>query len=346
MPKTQMRRKGPAVREVLGTQEFTFPNRGPAQGATNYTSPALGSTPQPATHGTPFVAPGHPGLNKIQQQAAAQAQTPRSVAESNPDYVSINLPSLFTFYPFKRLSLTTLKGLHISKIHRANKESSLRALVEAIGSTLEPGVNAMDLVPADFYYIMYWQRVNSYSKTPLIVEVLCTDMDHQTAVVEGWRDKETGELRRDATGEVIKPSKESLTIKEYLNSTTLKVEDYTPIDFNKFADLDSRYPLGFERMRDVVEISEYVAETEDASEFTFLASKAAFLLPTDTARTLKQRCDLVANMSPDDLATLSDYIEAITNFGVSESANIRCKECGASTRVNISFDALTFLPDN
>lgn len=338
MPKTQMRRKGPAVREVLGTQEFTFPTRGPAIGATNPTSPI--------THGAPLAAPGHPGLAKIQQQAAAQPLTPKSVAEVNPEYVSINLPSLFTFYPFKSFSLTTLKGLHISKLHRANKESSLRALVEAIGSTFEPGISAMDLIPADFYYIMYWQRVNSYSKTPLIVEVLCTDMKHQTAVVEGWRDPVTGELRRDENNQVIKPSKESLTIKEYLNSTTLDVVDYTPIDYDKFADLDSRYPLGFERMRDVVEISEYVAEADDASEFTFLASKAAFLLPTDAARTLKQRCDLVASMSPDDLALLSDYIDAITNFGVSEFANIKCKECGASTRVNISFDALTFLPDN
>jgi hypothetical protein len=51
-------------------------------------------------------------------------------------------------------------------------------------------------------------------------------------------------------------------------------------------------------------------------------------------------------MDPEDINVLDEYIAAVTAYGVSEFANIRCKECGALTKVKLSFDALSFLPGN
>ena len=125
------------------------------------------------------------------------------------------------------------------------------------------------------------------------------------------------------------------------------VTNYSLPDLAEFDDLASRYSLGYETMRDVVEVAERVVDdTKDLDpDFAFKASLAAFLAPLQPKDSLDARCALVENMSPDDIQMLSKYSEVVTNFGVSESTNIRCKDCGASTRVQISFDALKFLLD-
>lgn len=265
----------------------------------------------------------------------------KTFAETNPGFYSVDLPSKFYGYPFKTLAVSPLKGLHIAKINRAQKENSLRFLVEALSSTLEPTVSAFDLKPGDFYFLMYWQRVNSYPKSPMLIEVDCTDPAHQLAVIEGVKNSD---------GVLVKKPQESLVIKEFLTATTLNVKDLVEPDLTEFEDLRSRYVLGYETMRDVVLTAEKVLDSEDgAPDFAFTAGLASFLSPIqkegEPPLDLAARCSLVDTMSVDDVNDLQRYIDVVTNFGVSESASIRCKECGALTRVNISFNALTFLPN-
>ena len=102
-------------------------------------------------------------------------------------------------------------------------------------------------------------------------------------------------------------------------------------------------------MADVVELSEWFGGDTDAAnspdeETAFLVQYAPFLAKSEGRMTLKERCEIVKTIEPDDLILLDDYIETITQYGVSEYGTIKCKECKASTRVSISFDALTFLP--
>lgn len=304
------------------------------------------------------LPPGHPGATRLAQAQQAQrqadvarspsvtqSQTIKSHSEVDPDYHDIGLPSKFQLYPFKSLSLRTLQGIHISKFHRAHKESSLRPVVEAISSTLEPGVSAFDLMPADFYFLMYWQRVNSMPKTPMLVELNCENEAHQDEVVYGVKDPETGEFLRDEEGKIIKKHVDTLRIVETLTNTTLSIKDLEPIDFTPFKELHAKYGLGYETMKDVVATLEHIAESEDGEpDYTFLASRAAFLATTPGRESLAARIKIVETMEPDELTLLQAYMSKVTDFGVAESAVIRCKECGASTRVNISFDALTFLP--
>lgn len=298
----------PKVVETVSTQSFEF-KRPQAQSS----RPTQSSLP-----------PSHPDY---------RPQKPAS--ETSAEFFSVDLPSNFQLYPFKTLSVSPLKGIHIAKFNRAFKEERLKYIVEAISSTLGDGVSAFDLQPGDFYYLMYWHRVNSFPKNPMMIEAYCQDLTHNLQVTEGVD---------DGTGNIIKKEKETLHIKELLNNTTLETKNLKPLDLTPYKELDERYQLGYETMRDVVEVAEYVIESEDgAPEFSWLAGRAAFLKPLPGRTTLKERCAIVEQMSTDDLAMLEAYSQDITDYGVSEFANIRCKECGASTRVNISFDALTFL---
>jgi len=213
-----------------------------------------------------------------------------------------------------------------------------------MSATLEPGVSAFDLTPADFYFLMYWQRVNSFTKTPQIITATCTDPKH-VAKVDAKELPDT-----------------SLKIEQFLNSTTLDTKYADILDLSEFQTRLAGYDLHVETMRDVVEMTEKLIDLAEAeaeategtpgtrtekeddsetSEYGWLATRAAFLNPSIS---LDERCKIIGDMAAEDVAELDKYSLAVTDYGVEEYATIKCKECGASKRVKISFDALTFLP--
>lgn len=270
----------------------------------------------------------------------------KSFAEENPNYMSIDLPSKFQFYTFKSVSACTLKGSHQAKLNRAYTQNRLRYVVEAMGATLEPGVSAFDLTPADFYFLMYWQKVNSFTKSPQIITTQCTDPTHVMRVKAQAKDLPEG---------ITSLPEESLKIEQFLNSTTLETKYAEILDIQALREDLPRHVLGVETMRDVVELTEHMIdladsedkEGEDVEEYGWLASRASFLDVETTSgvkASLADRCKIVADMSVEETSALEKYMQVVTNYGVEEHATIKCKECGASKRVKISFDALTFLP--
>jgi hypothetical protein len=252
----------------------------------------------------------------------------KSFAEQNPEFYSFELPSRFAFYPFKTISAKYLTGLHISKINRANTEGRIQHLVEALSSTLEPGISAFDLTPADFYYFMYWHRVNSYPKSPMKITAQCQNPKHIQDVL------------------AQKLPEKSLDIVDILNKTTLDVKDFNGLP-EGMQQLAEHLDLDVERMRDTIELSDHVLDSEDGDpEFVYLAQYAAFLRRKPECETLLQRVEVVRSMSPDTISELDEYIHAVSTdaYGVKEYANVRCTECGASTRVQVSLEAHHFLP--
>ncbi len=265
----------------------------------------------------------------------------RPPAERDPDTDTVDLPSQGQFYGFGPLQISPLRGRTIAKFHRAYLENKLRFTVEAISSTLN-GVSAFDLTPADFYYLMYWHKSRNIGSTNTMIEGRCGDADHQKKVISGEKHKDT------------------LKIEQLLTRTSLEVTDLPIIDVRSFQERLPGYTLGVETMRDVVESSEIVtqmveeATTDDgidlfkdeSTEFIWLAERAGFIVPHGEDQSFLAKIRVIADMSPEDINVLDQYIAAVTAYGVSEFANIRCKECGALTKVKLSFDALSFLPGN
>lgn len=291
------------------------------------------ASPRPAA-AAPTIA------SQIQQQPHEWVDQ-RPAAEQSADVDTVDVPSQGQFYGFGPLQVSPLKGRTIAKFHRAYLENKLRFTVEAISSTLH-GVSAFDLTPADFYYLMYWHKSRNIGSTNTLIEGRCNDPTHQQEVRDGKKHKDT------------------LKIEQILTRTTLEVKDLPIVDVQSFQDRIPKYVLGVETMRDVVESSEIVqqmveqATTEEgvdlfkdeSTEFIWLAERAGFIVPQGEDQSFLAKVRIIADMDPEDINVLDEYIAAVTAYGVSEFANIRCKECGALTKVKLSFDALSFLPGN
>lgn len=252
----------------------------------------------------------------------------KKFSEVNSKYFDVDLPSNFYFYSFKSLCLRTLLGQDQVKFTRAANEEKLKHLVDGIGSTLEPEVSAYDLVVPDFYWIMYWQRLNSFNKTPYIHNTYCENKEHNKKVANGELDPKT------------------LTIEELITKTTLaeKVLDTSTLDkFFVEGGLGTRYTLGCATMRDTVEITE-ISESPDTEEILWLAGYASYIRAVPGQESLDDRIEIVKNMTPDDINELEEYISLVNDYGVSESIVVRCKECGAEMTSDIVINALSFLP--
>lgn len=95
------------------------------------------------------------------------------VAPTTPetvDYTRIELLSGFIFYEHDELQVRKIDLVTHIKINRAQSTNDFSLLVDAIGSTLLPGgLDIRDLTVPDFYFLLYWHRLNSYSSTPFNV---------------------------------------------------------------------------------------------------------------------------------------------------------------------------------
>jgi hypothetical protein len=274
---------------------------------------------------------------------APVAAADKTFAERNPAYVTIDLPSTFQFYDFKTLSVRTLLASHQAKFSRAAKEQKMRYSVEALSATLEPDRSAFELSVPDFYFLLFWQRVNSFSKTPMLITAYCDNEKHN-------HDVHIGETKPDPTPEdpdrvmVIKKHEDTLRIEQVLQNTTLDTKYADPVDVTDL-EITRKYQLDVERMKDVVETIEYLTEGQETTEEQlFLLGYAGFLKSAEGQANIKEKLQAVADMTPDDISEFDEYIKRVSDYGVAEYANVKCKECGASVRVKISLDALTFLP--
>lgn len=85
----------------------------------------------------------------------------------HPDYIRFELPSRFLFYPFKSLSIRRITFPDLLKINKATKGKVVSVLLDALQATIDRDIR--DLTVPDFYAILFWHRLESYTKTPFMV---------------------------------------------------------------------------------------------------------------------------------------------------------------------------------
>ena len=278
-----------------------------------YASPAVNS--MAATFGaTPVHRP-------------VSANIPATEAEiKNPSLLSLDLPSSFLFYPFKELRVELIKGLHQAKFARAAETRNLQTLVEAVSATIgTQGVTAFDLTVPDFYWVLYWHKLNSFTKAKFTLTTECENPAHIQEVVKGTKPKE------------------SLTIQAFVNKSSM-VE--TKLD--KIPELED--PVGMPEgvylkpalMRDVVEYIDH--PNQDEPGFQLLGQFATMIAVEGQDTTFEQRLQMIESMTADQIQTIRDYETVINQYGIEETMVVKCKECGASKVAKLSIDAFSFLP--
>lgn len=255
------------------------------------------------------------------------APSEKNASEASTSNFPVTPPSLFHFYSFKELSLQHIRGRHQAKFNAAATKESLLMTVEAMSSLMNH--SAYDLTIPDFYWCLYWERINSYLKTPLTVSARCKNQEHLIQV---------------AKGEILEKTLYTVTI---LNSTVLKekpldvegLEAYVPPP-----ELEG-IPLYTTTMRDMVEISEQ-QDRSDWDEYSWLGDYASLLGHKDDRGVrlpLDKRIQIAAEYSPEQIEALRQYSYLVNDYGVEERIVTTCDHCKARIESEVSISASMFL---
>ena len=290
------------------------------------------SVPAPVAAPVPPVPPV-PVVQAAPMTTATITSAKTSQVDSDPDFVSVELPSKFRFYEFKEVSLRGIRVKHQAKFARSANEESTRLSVEAVSSLMGDNVSAMDLTIPDFFWVLYWLRLNNFSKTPMSHRAVCSNPQHVRDVAEGKKDKETL-----VTVDII-----HRTRMEELDLDVVKLEELlrSP-DLQELQ--DKGYQLTAPTMRDSIELEENYSEEPNYKEIEFIAEAAACITPIEGGlQTLEQRMKVIEELMPDTMKVIGAFRELTEEYGVQESVSTKCKECGAVVKTKVSITAYDFL---
>lgn len=316
-----------------------------------------GSKPQNPQRSTARVVP---------EGVEDNTESKQSPSAKDSRYIQLPaLPSDFHFYPFDSLSIRRFNILDLKKLYYAHSTNDFRALVEVINNTIDR--NAFDLTHGDFWYLMYWQRIHSYSKNPMRIESECRSKKHEKMIKEAKSKKERNRLK--------KGRKNVLYLKDS-NVKFIKLENKDELNtFVTEAEYNSEYRTAFypARMVDVVDSLEMMEKfTEDERDEAKVVSdpelaslrisrKAAEFSGEDWwnnyasnihpkhGKTLEERRSYMEQLAEQDIG--QDFISDAETFlrlsrhGVIESVYVNCEVCGESMEEPISIDSLSFFPD-
>lgn len=318
---------------VVASATLRFPTRPPA--LTPYAPETV--VPDPVAQDTSvdlssLAAEEHDPLMELRasscHSSGRRIAEERLSAENSPAYYSIQLPSGFFFYPFKSLSACLVTGRHQMKFSRSAKEGNLRYTVEAVTSCLGDGVNSADLCVPDFYYVLYWLRTASYTKYDFTHLSVCTNPEHVARV----------------KSEELPVS--TLKTVHILKSTQIEEDPFDPqsiFTMDLSATKAAGLVLGYHAMRDAVEFNEkFDVDAPDFADAMWSVDLACTLHPKHHG-TLAERMELVASLPADVIRELDAYANVSATYGVREFVNVRCKECGAEQRSQLSVSAHSFL---
>lgn len=310
-----------------------------------------------------------------QQYVAPATHTPANIpvvenempgftrAVSDSEGTSLALPSRFAFYDFKDVYAVPFRAKHLAKLQRAHREGSLLPLVEAVSSVIytttegHPAL-AFDLTLPDFFFVLYWLRLNAFTKSNYTHTTTCDNAEHLKRVeiheklALYQQQVHDGVITMDAYRELEAQAmpESSLQIKELIRASSVKVNELEavpdPAHFH-FSDTSAmvfRAPT----MRDVIEFAEApeMQKKETRTEYSFLGQLASHIQHSTLSLTLAQRVGIVEEATSDQVQLLKDFEKAIKGYGVDETVKVTCKGCGASKTSKLVLDAFSFLPTN
>ncbi len=173
------------------------------------------SIPQPVAHAPVPQQKVAPNLvqSYVNQVASQHPGVITPVADG--EYSSVELPSRFAFYGFTDLYVCPFRAKHLGKLQKANREQSLLAMVEAVSAvcyTTAPAFAgrpmAFELTLPDFFFVLYWLRLNSFTKSNYVHHAECKDKNHKKRVsytinaAEFDRQLAAGEITQEQRDEI------------------------------------------------------------------------------------------------------------------------------------------------
>lgn len=282
-------------------------------------------------------------------------------AIADAESMSLDLPSRFSYYAFKDFYAQPFRTKHIAKLQKAHREQSLLPVVEAVASvcfTSDPRFAgepiAFDLSLPDFFFVLYWLRLNSFTKSNYVHTTKCDNAEHikrveymlnmEEIVQQFANNKITEEEFARIKAQAVPAA--SLDISQIVTNTDLRINELETLpdpEIYHFSETSQMY-LRPPTMRDVIEFAEApeMADPETRAEYIFLGGLASHIQHQEIRLSLADRIKIVGEAAADDIALIKGFEKALGDYGVEEKIKVQCKECGATRGTKLSIAAHSF----
>lgn len=288
-------------------------------------------------------------------------------SEKDLDFIDIGseLPSRLCFYPYNSLGIKSFKTKHIIKIMEAMEMSSFEKIVDTVTAVLSDDVSARMLTIEDFFFVMYWLKLNSFKKSPMRVSFTCNNKDHLMRVFNKEVSEETlknvttlnsvgnlkveymTEEKLDKASEIITRMKENYGIDIFppLVKDFISIQNFV----SKRGDLETEiYKVQASNFEGASDLVENLKEELAALDAKYSTRQFASMIILEKDSTLEEKIEYLKNNEDLDAEFFFELeeFESTIRHGVIETATCSCKECNAKVEVPISIDALQFFPEN
>lgn len=212
---------------------------------------------------------------------------------------------------------TTLTLSDASSLSLLPKTKDTKKVFSIIDNHLN--LNVKKLTLPDFWFLLYWQRINSYPSFPIKLPWECPHCNTKNV------DELTGSKL------VIKDLPE-----EYYAETT---DDGIEVDFPSTGPLFIRVKLA----GDELEVQNYFRSTGVTPTPELYEELLMACMLSPNGQTLEERHKLLKTMSADDHMVLEAF-EDMFDFGVQPYSEFTCHECKEVSKVTFEFNLTNFFP--
>ena len=234
------------------------------------------------------------------------------------------LPSGLVSYQETTAYLRPYTKMELFRIGTTTLTQSIRPVIEAIGACTNLPIST--LTRSDLWTMAYWLRLNSFRRTPFVVDWECEAPEHNLEVHKRLK------------------SAASLKNSTILDQSTL---DVRRLDTEALAELHAELSsFGFKISLETVQS---MLEAEKLGRLTpeqrYLLQFAAHL-HTDHGSTLMKRIELLEKGDyPDEvLELLHQVIKLDDASGPNETVKVKCEVCGEEAVVPVATSLAAFFP--
>ena len=272
---------------------------------------------------------------EVQETASVPATGKLPAVQANELAVDINspmgntditalLPSKLVTYEETVAYLRPYTKKELFRIGTVTLAQSIRPVIEAIGACTNLPISTM--ARSDLWTMAYWLRLNSFRRTPFVVDWECEAPEHYLEVTKG--NKPRSSLKNST---VLDQS--SLDVKA-LDVPALNVlhQELSALGFK----------LSLETVQSMLEAEKLTSLTHEQH---YLLEFAAHL-HTDHGTTLMKRIQLLeAGEYPDEvLELLHQVVKLDAASGPNETVKVKCGVCGEETTVPVATSLAAFFP--
>ena len=240
-----------------------------------------------------------------------------TAAKKDSNLVEVGeLPSKYLPYKFDKINIRGFLLPEIRLIAKAHAQKDIYYVIKAVDSVIDQDVNILTI--PDFYYLLYWLRIESYPKTPMYLPWTC---DNDVPLEVNGK-KVEGETQKCGFENLSQLTQTALSI-DYLDKCPGFDKLPRGLDFPRVSVMPSiDYKEADDPDRLLLEVIKWVAEGEKID---------------DKIRVLEAQTSM-------ELYEEALRINESMHYGVHEGAKVVCDSCAIERYYRIAINAATFLP--